>query len=831
MDSDGRTATQLAAKLEELGRQRDRAEAALQDSEQLFRSVMDHAADLFFIHDLQGNMVDVSQVACDSLGYSREELLKLFIWELVPVMPVGGSTEWKDLALDVTLTDEVHVQRKDGTTFPVEGRARKFELRGQELMFVVARDISARKRAEGALAKQSAELAEMATFPDMNPGPVCRLDLDGTIVLANKAARQVFGDERLPGKNWLEICPGMDQTKWKRVLSGNVSFQHETDVSDICLLFTHTCSDDGKHVFVFGSDITDRKRAEVTLSEQAAELAEMATFPDMNPGPVCRLDLDGTIVLANKAARQVFGDERLPGKNWLEICPGMDQTKWKRVLSGNVSFQHETDVSDICLLFTHTCSADGKHVFVFGSDITDRKRAEVTLAEQAAELAEMAAFPDMNPGPVCRLDRDGTIVLANKAARQVFDDERLLGKNWLEICPGMDQKMWQQVLQASGPMTKEVRLGERAFIFTLTSGAEGQYVFVYGTDVTEQQAAERALAQGQKMATLGTLAAGVAHELNNPAAAAQRGAEQLRDAFGQLQQSYLQLEQVSLSDAQVAVLKELDRLARERAAHPVDLDALGRSDREYELETWLGDRGVENGWELAPALVDLGYDPGGLSELADRFEAAQAPIILTWLSFTYPVYSLLTEIGQGAGRVSEIVKALKEYSYLGQAPLQPVDVNQGLNNTLIILRNKLKLAITVHRELAGDLPVIQAYGSELNQVWTNIIDNAADAMNGKGEITVRTYREDAWVAVEIEDDGPGIPKEIQPKIFDAFFTSKAPGEGTGLGLNTSYNIVVQKHHGQIRVDSKPGRTCFIVKLPIDFERTTTSRDGDSTGQE
>ncbi|MCH8207139.1 MAG: PAS domain S-box protein, partial [Chloroflexi bacterium] len=390
--------------------------------------------------DLQGNMVDVSQVACDSLGYSREELLKLFIWELVPVMPVGGSTEWKDLALDVTLTDEVHVQRKDGTTFPVEGRARKFELRGQELMFVVARDISARKRAEGALAKQSAELAEMATFPDMNPGPVCRLD------------------------------------------------------------------------------------------------------------------------------------------------------------------------------------------------------------------------------------RDGTIVLANKAARQVFDDERLLGKNWLEICPGMDQKMWQQILQAPGPMTKEVRLGERAFIFTLTSGAEGQYVFVYGTDVTEQQAAERALAQGQKMATLGTLAAGVAHELNNPAAAAQRGAEQLRDAFGQLQQSYLQLEQVSLSDAQVAVLKELDRLARERAAHPVDLDAIGRSDREYELETWLDDRGVDNSWELAPALVDLGYDPGGLSELADRFEAAQAPIILTWLSFTYPVYSLLTEIGQGAGRVSEIVNALKEYSYLGSAP-------------------------------------------------------------------------------------------------------------------------------------------------------------------
>jgi signal transduction histidine kinase len=178
---------------------------------------------------------------------------------------------------------------------------------------------------------------------------------------------------------------------------------------------------------------------------------------------------------------------------------------------------------------------------------------------------------------------------------------------------------------------------------------------------------------------------------------------------------------------------------------------------------------------------------------------------------------MLEEIGQGTSRIVEIVKALKSYTYLDQAPTQSVDVHEGLNDTLVILRSKLKTGIQVQREYAENLPRIEAYGSELNQVWTNIIDNAVSAMQGQGKIILKTYQEDSWVVVEIRDSGPGIPEEIQTKIFDPFFTTKAPGEGTGLGLNISHNIIVQKHKGKLNVTSKPGETCFKISLPIDSE--------------
>jgi signal transduction histidine kinase len=179
------------------------------------------------------------------------------------------------------------------------------------------------------------------------------------------------------------------------------------------------------------------------------------------------------------------------------------------------------------------------------------------------------------------------------------------------------------------------------------------------------------------------------------------------------------------------------------------------------------------------------------------------------------VYVLLNEIKQGSARISEIVGALKSYSYLGQAPIQLINVHEGIDNTLVILRNKLKTGVTVVREYDSNLPPISAYGSELNQVWTNILDNAWDAMSGNGMITIRTKRDGANIAVEIEDNGPGIPREIQTRIFDPFFTTKEPGKGTGLGLSTSYSIVVEKHNGTITVTSEPGKTCFRVTLPVE----------------
>ncbi len=322
------------------------------------------------------------------------------------------------------------------------------------------------------------------------------------------------------------------------------------------------------------------------------------------------------------------------------------------------------------------------------------------------------------------------------------------------------------------------------------------------------------LRQSEKLATLGKLSAGMAHELNNPAAAAQRGAVQLVTTFSHLQQTHLKLGELDLSEHQLEVLLSLDQLAQAKAKQPTDIDSLTRSDSEYELETWLEEQGIKNAWEVASTLVSLGYDQAELTTLVADFNTSQFFAVIDWLNSTHIIYSLLEEIGQGAGRISEIVKALKAYTYLDQAPIQSVDVHSGLDSTLIILRSKLKRGVTVHREYDQDLPQIEAYGSELNQVWTNIIDNAIDAMNSHGNIILRTCRDDQWVIIEIEDDGPGIPEEIQPNLFDPFFTTKAPGQGTGLGLNISHNIIVQKHHGRIDVYSQPGKTCFSVRLPI-----------------
>ena len=219
---------------------------------------------------------------------------------------------------------------------------------------------------------------------------------------------------------------------------------------------------------------------------------------------------------------------------------------------------------------------------------------------------------------------------------------------------------------------------------------------------------------------------------------------------------------------------------------------------------------------MVPSLVSLGSEEDDLEALTDLFPDGQFSMVIDWLSCMHAIYSLLGEISLGSGRIAEIVKALKTYTYMDQAPVQSVDLREGLDNTLIILHSKLKRGVTVVREYEEDLPVIEAFASELNQVWTNLIDNAIDAMEGEGTLVVRARRNAPWVVVQIEDSGSGIPEDIQSKIFDPFFTTKGQGDGTGLGLNISRNLMVQKHHGEVTVESKPGSTCFTVRLPIDF---------------
>ena len=369
-------------------------------------------------------------------------------------------------------------------------------------------------------------------------------------------------------------------------------------------------------------------------------------------------------------------------------------------------------------------------------------------------------------------------------------------------------------------------IGQKQFDELLATSPTASQVLMR-TVVERLRMTNSALRQSEKMAQLGTLTAGVAHELNNPAAAVRRGADQLEKAIAAFGKAQAALGALGLSGEQQAVMDGLSGQSRASAGKPQPhLDALARSDLEYALEDWLDARGTPDGWELAPALVSLGYDVDGLAAFAGQFDPEHLPAVVGWLSASYGVYNLLAEIGQGAGRISEIVKALKAYSYLDQAPVQAVDLHEGLDNTLLILRSKLK-QITVLREYAAELPKIQGYGSELNQVWTNLLDNAADALAGHENptITIQTERRGDWVTVRVMDNGPGIPPEIQGRVFDAFFTTKEPGKGTGLGLEISYNIIVNKHRGDLRLFSRSGLTCFQVDLPRNFEAAAPIQTG------
>jgi signal transduction histidine kinase len=329
--------------------------------------------------------------------------------------------------------------------------------------------------------------------------------------------------------------------------------------------------------------------------------------------------------------------------------------------------------------------------------------------------------------------------------------------------------------------------------------------------------ASEAIGQRERLLALGSLTAGLTHELNNPAAAAVRATSSLRERVAGMRGKLRMIAGGKYDKAKLEPLIELQQRAAEMVAKAPQLDPLEASDREDEVSDWLEDHGCHDAWQLAPVFVQGGMYSDWLDQVAATVGEDMLEPSLRWLNYTVETELLMNEIEDATTRVSTLVGAAKQYSQLDRAPYQVVDVHDLLGSTLLMLSAKLK-GITVVKRFDKTLPKIPAYASELNQVWTNVIDNAAQAMGGEGTLTIRTALDGECVLVEIGDTGPGIPANIQARIFEPFFTTKAVGEGTGLGLDIAWRIVVNKHHGDLRVDSVPGDTRFQVRLPIHPEQ-------------
>ncbi|MGN9762597.1 ATP-binding protein [Streptomyces sp. SD31] len=454
---------------------------------------------------------------------------------------------------------------------------------------------------------------------------------------------------------------------------------------------------------------------------------------------------------------------------------------------------------------------------------------EKLTPEQLGRLCSEGRVERFEPGPVYAegdpatcfyVMVEGTVVLSRRVGGDDVEVTRTSQR-------GVYSGAWQAYLGDRVPQVynSSMRVTEPTRFFVLpadTFAAVIQEWFPMALHLLEglffgQKSTQSAINQRERLLALGSLSAGLTHELNNPAAAAVRATATLRERVAKMRHKLAVIAQGSYSPEVMANLIDIQERTAERVAKAPALSPLEASDREDELTDWLDDHGIQEGWRIAPTFVQAGLDADWLDQIAAAVAEEILPSAIGWLNYTVETELLMDEINDSTNRISHLVDAAKQYSQLDRAPFRNADVHELLDSTLLMLSGKIGRRIKVVKEYDRALPKIPAYPAELNQVWTNLIDNAVSAINGaggEGTLTVRTAPDHDRLLVEFRDTGVGIPPENRGRIFDPFFTTKPVGEGTGLGLDISWRIVVNKHHGSIQVESQPGDTRFQVLLPL-----------------